>query len=118
MDYSNLHGLTTEIISKTDDSNILYRTLLENKKREYDTLYASYQNFRKSTASHLDSINTNILKVNGSLTESNQDLDSIKSNLDKAIKDISAAKGKQFWNNMKWGAIGFGLAILVVVATK
>jgi hypothetical protein len=116
--YANLRGLSTEIVSKTDASSILYKKLFDDKKKEYDTLFRSYQDFRASTANHLDSINQNVTKVNSTLSESKIKLDSIQTNLNKAIASIKAPIKRDFLTNLKWGAIGFGLALIVFVATK
>jgi hypothetical protein len=116
--YVHLHKVSTSLVTKTDSASMIYRRLYDDKAQQYDILFNEFARFRSTTSNHVDSMRVNLFKIQENLINAKIDLKQANESIAAAVKNIEDANKKRWLERIKWGAIGFGAATLVFIATK
>lgn len=116
--YSHLYKMSNALVAKTESANVLLIKQYDEKSRAYDALDIEFSKFRDVTRGHIDSISSDMKKVKDKMINAKSKLDSTDAYISTSMMKIEDSQKKQFWKNIKYGAIGFALATVVFLAAK
>jgi len=113
--YEFLHNTSGDLLTKLDSSEHIYKKMYEQKVKDYETVSASFEDFRSKTTEHILATDTNLHALRRDALEGKVLLqkadNSIVTSLEK-IKDFERNKWKV---KLKAGFVGFAVAVAVLL---
>jgi hypothetical protein len=113
--YARLYNTSNQLINKTDSAGLIYKTLYEEKSRDYNSLKSNFEQFRINTQNHILSTDTNILAIKNYTNNAKIELNKTDSLIQSSVKDIKDFKDRMWLTKLKAGAVGFLAATVVLL---
>lgn len=113
--YSNLYQTTNQLVIKTDSAGIVFKSLYEQKAKDYEALNAQFANFRINTQNHILATDTNILAIKNYTNQAQIQLNKADSNLNNSIEILKKEQKNVWLTKVKYTSIGFLLGILSTI---
>lgn len=113
--YSNLYQTTNQLVIKTDSAGIVFKSLYEQKAKDYEALNAQFANFRNNTQNHILATDTNILAIKNYTNQAKIQLNKADSAIVAGITQINEYEKTKRCKQIKYTAFGFLLGILSTI---
>ncbi len=112
-DNTNMQTLFQDMIKAINKDLAKLNTLNKEMKKNADATSAVGKKLADVTLKNVEHADSLLVAVNQRLKIAENRVDTADAHLEKANKLIEQERKQRFWRNLKWGAIGLGIGILV-----
>ena len=114
-DYRNQNLLLNQYTMMNDSLSGMYEAQLDTQKLYFDTLNTYFEKLSESADLLVKKSTTHVDSISGNLTEIELQIKSAKDNITNAQTNIKEAKKQIRRDRWKWGVVGFGSGVVLVL---